>query len=446
MRKTLPVLLALGALLPVPTLRAQATVSPAIAIWRELGDTTLSRLIDDALGANLDLVLATSRVAEARSARARAGWALAPSVALHGSYTRQRLGAAVFPGMGTRPADRDLWDVGAEASWEIDLSGRLRAGWQGERALADASEADRQAVALLVTSEVTRAYIEVRGTQAQLRVLDDNLVNLRRALALTEERLAAGRGTALDTERARTQVALTEAARHDVAAALEVPVARLAALLARSPAALREELSAAAAIPVTPMLDSLPLRTLLLARPDVRAAEQRLQAAQARQRAARAAYLPRLTMVASVGSVTTASDRLWGAGTSRFAVGPVLSWPILNLGRIGAEAGIAAAQRDAARVAHDQVMVQATADAHALLARYRANLRREAALATAVEASRRAGDLSLLRFQGGASDFLQVLDTERTRLAAEAQFVSAMQARAEAFVAAVQALGGRVEP
>jgi NodT family efflux transporter outer membrane factor (OMF) lipoprotein len=401
-----------------------------VAFWQSVGDTTLTRLVREALAANGDVRAAAARVEQARSVRAGAALDLAPTITAVAAYSRQRLPLASLPGTIEGGRDYDYWDAGVEASWELDLFGRLRGGLRGRNALVGSSEADEEDVQLLVTAEVARSYVAMRGLQEQLGVARENAANQERTLGLTQRRLEAGRGNELDTERAKAQLSLTQAAALDLAARLLEEQYRIAVLTGRDPEAVASELAAAQRFPALPEIQApAAIDRLARNRPDVVSAERQAAAAAAFHGAAKAEYLPRITIVGGIGASSNEFDRLGGTGTSRFAVGPVVSWPLLNLGRVRAGANAAAAERDAAEARFEQRLREAGEEIRTAAVRYGSARERLALLEQAAVASRRAAELARLRFESGAADFLQVLDADRSRLAAEEQLA---RGRAEA--------------
>jgi len=422
--------------------RAERAQANPLAFWQAVGDTTLVRLLREALAANGDLHAAAARVEEVRAARTDAALALAPTVTATAGYTRQRLPLAAVPGATVRGPDSDYWDAGVEASWEIDVFGRLRRGLRGQNALLGSSEADQRNAQVLVAAELARGYVELRGLQELLAVARQNGTNQERALQLTQQRLEAGRGNELDTERARAQLSLTRATALDLEAQVTAAQYRIAVLAGREPESVVAELETARPMPALPgipmpaSLDSLARR-----RPDVVAAERRSAAAKAFHGAAKADYLPRLSLVGGMGLGSSDLDRFGGQGTSRYAVGPVISWPLLNLGRVKAGADAARAQKEAAEAAHRQTVLRASEEIRTATVRYRTAHDRLRLLEDAAAASRRASELALLRFRNGAADFLQVLDADRTRLEAEAQLARARTETGTLLVALYRAFG-----
>jgi outer membrane protein TolC len=158
--------------------------------------------------------------------------------------------------------------------------------------------------------------------------------------------------------------------------------------------------------------------------------------------AAKAEYLPRLSVGGSAGFTSADFADLGGDGTFRYSVGPVITWPFLNLGRVKARTDLARSFEDEARAAYDQTVLQALEEVESSLVSYRTALARMAQTRDAAEASARAADLARLRFTGGVADFLQVLDAERTQLESENQLAVARTVAANAYASLYKALGG----
>ena len=412
------------------------------AFWRQLGDTTLDRLVSQVLQANLDLRAAEARVRGARAVRTQAAFDLAPTVTFAGGYTRQRLSSATFPiGAGAFP-DQNIWDGGFDASWEIDLFGRVRRSVQAQGAFVAVEEANRRDLDVTLTAEVARSYFELRGAQEALTVARQNAANEQKTFDITQQRLDAGKGTAFDTERARAQLNITLASIPTLEANVAAAQYRIGVLTGRSPEAAADGLGAGA-LPALPDVE-MPAnaRQLITRRPDVVAAERRAAAQGALVGVAKADYLPRISVAGAAGYTAGTLHGLGDPGTFRYAVGPVLTWPALNLGRVKARVNQAQAAADAARADYDQTVLSATEEAENALARYRAARGSVARIAEAAAASAHAAELARLRYDEGVADFLQVLDAERTQLDAESRLAQSRTDVAVAYAALFKALGG----
>ena len=422
---------------------ATLTALPDTVSSPDLRDTTLTRLLNEAVRANLDLRAAEARVRGARSARTEAAFDLAPTVTFGGGYTRQRLSSAAFPiGVGTF-ADQDIWDGGFDASWELDLFGRVRRNVQAQGAFVAVSREDLRDIQVSLTAELARAYFELRGAQEQLSVAQRNAENQRRTLLVTRQRLDAGRGTAFDTERAQAQLSFTLASIPGLESRVRQAQYQIGVLVGRPPASVAAELDEIVPLPAFPATVTVASPdSVVRRRPDVAAAERQVAVERALVGAAKADYLPRLTLGGSAGYTASSFDALGDQGTFRYAVGPIISWPALNLGRVKARVDISRARESEAQAQYTQTVLRALQEVESSLVRYRTSRARVERIQDAASASERAAELARLRFSGGVADFLQVLDAERTQLEAQDQLAQSRTEAATAYAALYKALGG----
>ncbi|HKO14809.1 MAG TPA: TolC family protein, partial [Gemmatimonadaceae bacterium] len=244
-----------------------------------LGDSVLTVLIQEAERANTDARIAESRLTSARAARRLQAYDLAPTITASGSSMRQQLSSAQVPGLASQLPAQQLWDVGFDASWELDLFGRVSRGVAARSAFVQAAEHGLDDVRVSIAAEVARSYFELRGTERQLAVSRRTAENQQRTVKLTEDLLAAGRGTAFDRERARAALYLTEATIPDLESRIAQRRLQLGVLLGRAPDALPLAPNDSGALPRLP--DTLDVGTpaeLVRRRPDVLAAERQLAA------------------------------------------------------------------------------------------------------------------------------------------------------------------------
>jgi NodT family efflux transporter outer membrane factor (OMF) lipoprotein len=416
---------------------------PVSPFWLTLNDHVLADLIEEALRANTDVQIAESRLTSARTARRLAAFDLVPTVTASGSSVRQQASIAQLPGFGRQLPPEQLWDVGFDAAWELDLYGRVSRTVRAQGAFSAAAEYGLADVQVTVAAEVARTYFELRGSEQQLAVAQRNADNQRRTVALTQDRLAGGRGTAFDTERARSILYLTLATMPQLEAEIARNRNRIAVLLGRTPDMLPHALLEAGALPRLP--DSLDIGTpsnLLRRRPDVRRAERALAARELLIGAAKADYLPRISLGARLGYTATSFDSLSRVGTSRLLVGPFISFPLFDLGRVKGRIDLARAEADEARTEHNATILRALEETQVALVSYDRAHARLAILEEAVQSSQRASALAQQRFEAGLTDFLQVLDAERTLLDAENQLALGHTEAATALVAVYKAVGG----
>jgi NodT family efflux transporter outer membrane factor (OMF) lipoprotein len=296
---------------------------------------------------------------------------------------------------------------------------------------------------VFVAADLARAYFELRGAQEQLSVAQRNGENQRRTLQVTRQRLDAGRGTAFDTERAQAQLSLTLASIPLLESRVRQAQYQIGVLVGRPPAAIAAELEPVAALPALPQAISVANPDSVVRwRPDVAAAERALAVERARVGAAKADYLPRITVEGSAGYSAADFDGLGDRGTFRYAVGPVISWPALNLGRIKARVDLSRAREAEAQAQYTQTVLRALEEVESSLVRYRTSRAQVERIQEAAAASERAAELARLRFSGGVADFLQVLDAERTQLEAQDQLAQGRTEAATAYAALYKALGG----
>jgi NodT family efflux transporter outer membrane factor (OMF) lipoprotein len=415
----------------------------AAPFWRELGDTTLERLIEEALRTSIDVDAAEARITGARAARRVSSFDLGPTITAVGSATRQRASMAQVPGLTSQLPQQDLYDVGFDASWELDVFGRVNRTVSAYGTLAASAEHSLKDVQVTLAAEVARTYFELRGAEQQLAVARRNAENQRRTVSLTEDRLTAGRGTAFDTERAKSVLQLTLAAIPTIEARIAADRNRIATLVGRAPNTLPAGWLGGGTLPTLP--DTVQIgspQQLVRRRPDVLAAERQLAAQSLFVGAAQAEYLPKISLAASAGYAATTFDSLSRRGTSRIVAGPMITFPLLDLGRVKARVDVAHAREDEAKAQYNATVLRAVEETETALVTYDRAHARLALLDEAVRASTRASELAQQRFDAGLTDFLQVLDAQRTLLDAENQLAQAHTAAATALVAVYKSIGG----
>ena len=409
--------------------------------WKQFGDPTLDQLVDDSLAANHDLRIALGRLVEARAARHQALFDFGPTVTADGGYTKQRVPAAASPvGTGYK---YELYDAGFDATWELDLFGRIRRENEAARADLEGAEANLRDVQVSVIAEVARTYFELRGTQNELAVAQRNVENQRESLRITDERLSAGRGTELDTSRAQAQLSTTLSSISPLEASISRSIHRLSVLTGRDPDALTDLLGPAKALPDLPKIAAVgDPAALLRRRPDIRVAERQLASATARIGVAVGDLFPKVSFTGNFGYMSNDTSTLGSAGARSYEIAPGISWAAFDLGRIRAQVAAAHAQADVDLAAYQKTVLLALEDTENSLvthARARDHLRNAD---DAARASATAARLARTRYEGGIVDFLEVLDAERTQLQAEDQLAQSKTDAMTSLVAVYKALGG----
>ncbi|RRN57180.1 TolC family protein [Pseudoxanthomonas sp. SGNA-20] len=429
---------------PVPpevTLRnaAEEAFAPGVAVaqwWAQFDDPVLEKLVGDALLANPDMRLAATRVRAARavfSERRLDPW---PHVGVAATGERTRQPDAAGGGID------EVYSLGFDAAWELDLFGRLRRGAEAARADLQAEQAGLEDVQVSIAAEVARNYFLLRGTQKRIEVAEQTLRNLDQTQRLTETREALGAGSALDVHSSRAQLKAIEA---DIPLLRSIEATaryRLAVLQGLQPGALDELL---APKPVPAFARALPLgdvRDLLRSRPDVRAAERRLASATARVGVATADLFPGISIRGFAGFLSGDFSSLVAGRNEAWSVSPAISWAALDLGSVRARLRAAEAGADAAAVQYEMAVLAALEDAENALQDYARRQERLRIVVQQAEAAREAERLAAVGYREGGIDFLTLLDAQRTQLAADDALAEAEAAVNIAAVAVYKALGG----
>lgn len=425
------------------------TGTPLQQWWTVFADPLLDELVREALASNRDLAAAEARLRQARAERREQNWDFVPAPTLQASATSRRQSLGGTPGGMPVQRNYDLYDAGFDASWELDLFGRVRRGNQAARAILGAAVASRDAVRLSVVAELARNYLELRGAQQQLTVAERNAGNQRRALDLVQARLDAGRGTGLDTARAEAQIETTLSMVPPLEAAVARARHRIEVLVGQQPGKMSERLGTMAAMPALPA--SLTLddpASLLRRRPDLRVAERQLAATSALIGVAIADLFPTITLNGAIGVQALDIDALGDPGNDYRRFGPSLSWAFLDIGRVRQRITAAGARHEEAYANYEQTVLLALEDVENALSDYSRERRRQEHLAAAARASVLAADLANQRFEGGIADFLTALDANRTALEAEDLLARSQTSAAAALVALYKALGvgGEISP
>jgi outer membrane protein, multidrug efflux system len=407
--------------------------------WKVFNDPTLDQLVDEALNANHDLRIALGRLAEARAARHQSLYDLAPTVTAAGGYQKQQV-PAVQAGF---PFSTSYYDAGFDATWELDLFGRVRREVEASKADLQGAEANLRDAQVSVTAEVARTYFELRGEQYQLVVARRNVENEKETLDYTTARLDAGRSTELDTSRAKAQLSSTLATIDPLLAAESRSIHRLSVLTGREPNALQELLQPPKELPELPQITAVgDPGSLLRRRPDIRVAERQLASTTAQVGVAVGDLFPKVTFNGSFGYDAATLNGLGTGSGKSYVIGPSISWAFLNLGRVHAQVAAAHARNDTALAQYEKTVLGALEDTENSLVTHARTRDQLVHAGDAAQSSAEAAKLARVRYEGGLVDFLEVLDAERTQLQAENQLAQTRTDTATSLVAVYKALGG----
>lgn len=413
--------------------------------WDSFHDARLSALIEQVAARNLDLQMASARVLQSRAARSSVAADEAPSVGADAGYSRARNSAEGLndPSGHAGKSAYDVWQGDLTAGWELDLWGRVRRQVEAADANVQVAEDDRRGVLLTLLAETARDYIQLRAVQRTLGVTEDNLTLARHSLKLSQDRQAEGVATRLDVAQASAQVASIEARLPTLQARRDDLINALSLLAAEPPGRLQAQLLAPGALPEPQQRFAIGLPSELAARrPDIRQAQARLHAVTASIGVAEADFYPRIRLSGSVGlqSLQLADLGSWSA--RRFALGPQVSLPIFEGGRLKGTLQLREAQQREAAVNYRKTVLGAWHEIDDVLRLYNASQLRRDHLAEAVRQNRIALDTAQRQYVEGAVDFLNVLSVQSALLTSEEQWIDSSSAVAQALVGLYKALGG----
>lgn len=439
--------------------------------WRALRDPVLDAVVAQALASNLDLEVARARIRQARAERRVAGAEGRPTVNADARASRQRISENGLPfDLGQGGGDQggggqggqggglggftglpgttfEQYQLGFDASWELDLFGGARRGRQAADARVAAAELSLADVRTTLIAELVRDYAALREAQARLAVSRRSLDAARRTAAITRERDAAGLATGLDTARANAAVQALSAAAPPLEIQVRQGAQRLAVLSGREPGALLELLEAPRPAPVAPRAAAVGLPSeLLRRRPDIRQAERNLTAATFDVGVAVADLYPSFTITGAAGLQSTDPGTLFERASRFFSLSGDLLAPLLDGGRRRGTVELRRAQVDEALARYRQAVLGAFGDVEDALAAFDRDQDRLGLREAELRERERAVRIAREQDRAGLVTQSEVLDAERDRYAAEDAVAAARGAVVADWAALQKALGGGWEP
>jgi NodT family efflux transporter outer membrane factor (OMF) lipoprotein len=422
--------------------------------WTTFNDPLLDSLVERAVRSNLDLRAAEARIREVRANRAVVAAGAWPMLGTSGSYIRNRSSAnalAISPqggggaggGSSGGDLDQNFFKAGFDASWEIDIFGGVRRSVEAADATIEATVDDHRDVLVTLLGDVARNYIDLRGSQQRLAVARANLKAQQDTLELTRVRFQAGLASDLEVAQAEAEVNTTAAQIPVLESSLKSAMYGLDLLLGLEPGSLAGELNKDAAIPSLPpkVLVGLPSE-LLRRRPDIRRAERQLAAATAQVGAAMADLFPKFSLTGEGGLRSISASNWFTSGSRFWTIGPTISWPIFDAGKIRANIEVRNAQQEQALYQYEKTVLAAFGDVESSLVNYSQEQARYRSLVSAVAANRRALEMANELYIRGLNSFLNVLDAQRSLYSAENDMTQSEATMAANLVALYKALGG----
>lgn len=415
------------------------------AWWAGFHDPLLGQLAGQVLQSNLDLQLAANRVQQSRAARGISAADRLPSVAASASGVRARnseVGLSDPSGNAGRE-DFGLFQAGIGLSWELDLWGRVRRQVEAADARVQMAEEDAHAVRIALLAETARSYLQLRATAQLLAITEDNLRIAADIQRLTEARQRQGVASTLQVSSAAAQVAALQARIAPLRHRQSQLRNALAFLLARPPQAVDAQLQDVRADwPVLPPVAVGLPSELAERRPDIRRAEAALHAATANIGVAKASFLPRITLNGDAGFQAKQLDDLDGWDAHRFSIGPSISLPIFQGGRLKANLALSRLQQQQSALQFQRTVLQAWHEVDDAIDGYAAEQQRSTQLQVAVAQSETALGAARRQYQAGVVDMLDVLSTQRIALDNQAALANSQATAAIARVELYRALGG----
>jgi NodT family efflux transporter outer membrane factor (OMF) lipoprotein len=419
--------------------------------WRSFRDPQLVLLVERSIAANPDIAIALARLQQARAQQ---------FVAIGAALPKGELSAGAAYGTGTDNTRARVTDTlhsagnttgynhidetgGFDAAWELDIFGKLRREIEASQLDALAAARARDAVLVSVIADVARAYIELRGFQAQIAVTRSNIESARRRLQFVQDRFNQGLTNELDVTLAQRQLAAFEAGLGPLTGQLQSSQYVIAVLLGQYPETLVKELRTAGPAPRFPakVPTGLPV-SLLQRRADIQQAELEIGAATARMGAAIADLFPRVAVTGAVGGQGGPRAATGTPITFIGGIGPTLYWPVLDFGTLDARIEVADYRAREALLRYKANVLGAVKEVDQAIAGYNAEQSRLNSLSRARSAALDAVRLSTDRYERGLTDFLNVLDAERQRFEIEAQYEISRRVAGVQLVALYKALGG----
>jgi multidrug efflux system outer membrane protein len=400
-------------------------------------DPELRALIGEALEQNYNLMLAANRVLQAEAQLGFTSTANLPTIAANGSVGAQR---ARFAGRGD-PATGGLFQLGASISWEVDFWGKFRRANEAARAQFLASEWGRRAVITSLVGQVAGRYFELRALDQQLDIATRTLGSRQESLRLTQVRETGGAGSLVDVKQAEQLVFGASAQIVNLSQRIEQQENALSTLLGHDPGPIARGLDISSQPRVTDVPTGLP-SSLLARRADIQSAEQQLVAANAQIGVAKSAYFPQIALTASGGVASAALATLFSAPALVWSAAASLVQPIFPSARLDADVTLAELERDARVIGYRQTIQQAFREVSDALVGYQRGREYRVIQQSLLESAREARRLADLRYQGGATSYLEVLDSDTRLFTAELGLVQAELSELSAFVEIYRALGG----
>ena len=426
---------------PVSQVSGNTDVWPAPDWWRSFQSSELNALMAQARTDNLDIAAAAARVLQAEAQLRVAGASLLPHLDLNANVKPRGPAGNGIGSSGSGTSQRTSAELSLEASYELDFWGKNRDNAEAAKSQLNASQYDRETVALTVTSGVASTYLQILALRDRMALARQTLDSAQQVERVVEAKARYGAVSALDLAQQRSQVAAQQAAIPPLELQEKQSLNALALLLGRNPEGFQVTGTSLAGIALPTIGAGLP-SGLLVRRPDVKEAEANLAAANANLYAARAAMLPNIDLSVTAGIEAIATSLTTGGIGAAYAIVASLAQPIFDAGQLRAQKDVAAGKQIELVQAYRSAILSALSDVENSLASIDSLRSQRQYLDDQRQQASAALDLAQTQYRAGTSELLPVLDAQRTQFQAQDQATQTSLAQFQAAISLYKALGG----
>ncbi|MBB65763.1 MAG: multidrug MFS transporter [Waddliaceae bacterium] len=414
--------------------------------WEQLNDPQLTALIEKAVQYNLDIKIAELNIFEARALRGISVASDYPNLDARANIRREGLSeTAGLPAgkLAGIPTKRNFYDMGFDASWELDIWGKKQRTIEAANARLDSYVEKRNDILLLILSETARNYIELRGAQKQLAIIETNLQALLKKLDIVQQRYELGDSDQREVSKAEIQLRNIQALLPSYQADIRSAIYRIALLTGEEAQTLLDILLEYKPLSNLPDIVPVGLKSdLLQRRPDIRLAERNLAAETADIGIKTADLFPSFSLTGSAGLQSLSFGDLFQSNSSTWALGPKIQWPIFKGGEIRNRIKVEETQAEAAGILYEKTVLNAFSDVETGLLRYGKELETHENLKKALIASRQNEELAKQSHESGEDNLLAFIDAQNERIQAEDRLAQSETKLFLSLITLYKALGG----
>lgn len=416
--------------------------------WKVFQDPVLNHLVEKAYQQNLGLQAAAIRIQEARAKLGIARGKLFPQT--------QEIGVGLFhnqhsvnePNFTTFDRYYTSFDMGFDATWEVDVWGKFRRGIESADAMREVSELEYDDILVTLTAEVAASYIQIRAFEQRMKLARENIEIQQGSRRIAEAQYRNGIATELDVQQAKSLLHATTAMLTNLEVGLRQSQNSLCVLLGIPPEQLPDLFSGDQNIPSAPpeVVIGIPA-DVVRRRPDIRREELKAATQSAMIGVAKADLYPRLSLQGNIGALagsTQGIDAFDVLGSQAMAakIGPTITWPILQYGRLKNNVRVQDAKFQEQLINYQNTVLKALQEAEDAIVAFLKTREQITELKQGVEASRRSVDISLAQYRGGIDDFNRVLNAQQFLVQQQDKLTTAQGDMAKNLVAVYKALGG----